>query len=185
MSLLVFVIPSHLLSLTGLYRILHFHHIYRSLKFLRIHGVETKSFSNALYYYSKAYFCQLSGSSVAIGNALQTARYEIQNHEEEDLKHTNYKMVWLYSSGKNTAGLYDPFEEIQKLKDNYKSGGKLNQTDATLSYLSHIMRKPVYAVYEQQRRRSSYASAKSDQSFIVHCLDSIMYLVSLSEISSL
>ena len=39
-------------------------------------------------------------------------------------------------------------------------------------YMSHIMRKPVYAICEQQRRRSA-------------CLDSIIPLVSISEISSL
>ena len=32
-----------------------------------------------------------------------------------------------------------------------------------LEYLSHIMRKPVYAICEQQRRRSACASAQSDQ----------------------
>ena len=31
------------------------------------------------------------------------------------------------------------------------------------SDLSHIMRKPVYAICEQQRRRSACASAQSDQ----------------------
>ena len=40
------------------------------------------------------------------------------------------------------------------------------------------MRKPVYAICEQQRR--SLISA-----FIVHCLDSIIPLVSISKISSL
>ena len=29
--------------------------------------------------------------------------------------------------------------------------------------MSHVMRKPVYAIYEQQRRRSACASAQSDQ----------------------
>ena len=29
--------------------------------------------------------------------------------------------------------------------------------------MSHIMRKPVYAIWEQQRRRSASASAQSDQ----------------------
>ena len=32
-----------------------------------------------------------------------------------------------------------------------------------LLYLSHVMRKPVYVIYEQQRRRSACASAQSDQ----------------------
>ena len=54
------------------------------------------------------------------------------------------------------------------------------------------MRKPVYAICEQQRRRSVCASMQSDQhprslisAFVVRCLDSIISLVSISEISSL
>ena len=43
--------------------------------------------------------------------------------------------------------------------------------------LSHIMRKPVYALCEQQRRRSA--------SFVIRCLKSLIPLVSISEISSL
>ena len=50
--------------------------------------------------------------------------------------------------------------------------------------MSHVMRKPVYAMCKQQRRRSAYASAQSDQRFVVRCLDSIS-LVSISEISRL
>ena len=42
--------------------------------------------------------------------------------------------------------------------------------------MSHIMRKPFYAVCEQQRCRSA---------FVVHCQDSIILLVSISEIWSL
>ena len=47
------------------------------------------------------------------------------------------------------------------------------------------MRKPVYAICEQQRRRSDCADAQSVSTFLVRCLDSIISLVSLSEISSL
>ena len=47
-----------------------------------------------------------------------------------------------------------------------------------LRYLSHVMRKPIYAICEQQRH--SLISA-----FVVHCLDSIIPLVSISKISSL
>ena len=54
-----------------------------------------------------------------------------------------------------------------------------------LYYLSHVMRKPVYALCEQQRRRSACASAQSDQHLCFRCLDSIIPLVSISEISSL
>ena len=46
------------------------------------------------------------------------------------------------------------------------------------------MRKPVYAICEQQRRRSACASAQSDQHFVVRCLDGVIPLVSISEISS-
>ena len=51
--------------------------------------------------------------------------------------------------------------------------------------MSHVMRKPVYAICEQQRCRSACASAQSDQHLVVRCLDSIIPLVSISEISSL
>ena len=47
------------------------------------------------------------------------------------------------------------------------------------------MRKPVYAICEQQRRRSACAFVQSDQHLVVRCLDSIIPLVSISEISSL
>ena len=33
------------------------------------------------------------------------------------------------------------------------------------SCMSHVIRKPVYAICEQQRRRSAWASAQSDQHF--------------------
>ena len=47
------------------------------------------------------------------------------------------------------------------------------------------MRNRVYAICEQQRRRSACASAQSDQRLFVRCLDSIIPLVSITEISSL
>ena len=46
-------------------------------------------------------------------------------------------------------------------------------------YLSHVMRKPVYAIWEQQRRRSACASMQSDSAFVVRRLDSIMSLPSI------
>ena len=49
------------------------------------------------------------------------------------------------------------------------------------------MRKPVYAICEQQRRISDCASAQFDQHFccsVVRCLDSLVPLVSISKISS-
>ena len=45
------------------------------------------------------------------------------------------------------------------------------------------MRKPAFAICEQQRRRSACSSTQSDHAFIVRCLDSIIPLVSISEIS--
>ena len=52
--------------------------------------------------------------------------------------------------------------------------------------MSHIMRKPVYAIWELQRRRSAPPNACSlISAFVFHCLDSILLLVYISEISSL
>ena len=50
--------------------------------------------------------------------------------------------------------------------------------------VSLIMRKPVFAPCEQQRRRSACASAQSDQRLCCR-LDNIIPLVSISKISSL
>ena len=48
------------------------------------------------------------------------------------------------------------------------------------------MKKPVYAICEQQRHISAWASAQSEIStFVVRCLDSIVSLVSISDISRL
>ena len=44
----------------------------------------------------------------------------------------------------------------------------------TFNYVSHIMRKPFFAICEQQRLRSACASVQSDQQFVVRCLDSII-----------
>ena len=51
-------------------------------------------------------------------------------------------------------------------------------------YMSHVMRKPVYAIGEQQRHRSACASAQSDQCLVVRCLDSITILA-IAEITRL
>ena len=47
------------------------------------------------------------------------------------------------------------------------------------------MRKPVYAICEQQMCRSACASAQSDQHLCFRCLDSIISLVSILAISCL
>ena len=39
----------------------------------------------------------------------------------------------------------------------------VRQINALIGHMSHVMRKPVYAICEQQRRRSACASAQSDQ----------------------
>ena len=54
-----------------------------------------------------------------------------------------------------------------------------------LKCMSHVMRKPVYAMCEQQKRRSACASMQSDQRLVVRCLDSILPLVSVSRLASL
>ena len=51
--------------------------------------------------------------------------------------------------------------------------------------MSLVMRKPVYTICKQQRCRSACAYAQSDSTFVVCCLDSMMFLVSISDISSL
>ena len=56
-------------------------------------------------------------------------------------------------------------------------------------HMSHVMRKPVYAICEQQMRRSGADQPAHSRSlisaFVVRCLDSIISLVSIYEISSL
>ena len=51
--------------------------------------------------------------------------------------------------------------------------------------LSLVMRKPVFARCEQQRRRSACASAQSDQRLCFRCLGSIIPLLAIAEISRL
>ena len=42
-------------------------------------------------------------------------------------------------------------------------GCKVTQCSLAQNDMSHVMRKPVYAICEQQRRRSACASVQSDQ----------------------
>ena len=51
--------------------------------------------------------------------------------------------------------------------------------------MSHAMRKPVYALCEQQKRRSACASAQSDQRLCFRCLDIMIALLSIADVSSL
>ena len=66
----------------------------------------------------------------------------------------------------------------QTLKKMSKACLKKREKSATLSELSHVMRKPVYAIFQQQRRRSACASAQSARSlistFVVGCLETII-----------
>ena len=50
--------------------------------------------------------------------------------------------------------------------------------------MSHVMRKPVFSICEQQRRRSAHPRSLLS-TFIVRCLDSIIPLVSILAISCL
>ena len=50
-------------------------------------------------------------------------------------------------------------------------------------YTIHVMRKPVYAICEQQRCRSACASTPSYQHLCFRCLDSIIPLLAIAEIS--
>ena len=49
--------------------------------------------------------------------------------------------------------------------------------------LSHVTRKLVFAICEQQRRRSACASAQSDQRLFVRCMNSIIPILAVTEIS--
>ena len=52
-------------------------------------------------------------------------------------------------------------------------------------YMSLIMRKPVLAICEQQRRKSACASSQSVQHLCFRCLDSIIHLLAISKSSRL
>ena len=74
--------------------------------------------------------------------------------------------------------------ENARLVINFLSAEAL-QIDEKQNNLSNVMRKPVFAICEQQRRRSACASANSDQHLCFRCLNSIISQVSISKISSL
>ena len=69
--------------------------------------------------------------------------------------------------------------------DTAKSSGKIPPDYAVsviVVKMSHVMRKPVYAICEQQRRGPAYTSTQSGQH--LRCLDSRISLVSISEIQA-
>ena len=51
--------------------------------------------------------------------------------------------------------------------------------------MSYVVRKPVYAICDQQRRRSAAHPCSLISAFVVRCLDSIIPRVFISKISSL
>ena len=53
-----------------------------------------------------------------------------------------------------------------------------------VSCMSHIMANPDFAIYEQQRRKQPAHSRSQINGFVIRYLDSIIHLVSTSEISS-
>ena len=55
----------------------------------------------------------------------------------------------------------------------------------SIHYLSLVMKKPVFTLFEQQRRRSACTSTQSDQHLCCSLLSSEIPVVSISEISSL
>ena len=57
------------------------------------------------------------------------------------------------------------------------------RTENNKDKMSHVIRKPVYTICEQQRRRSACASPSLISAFIVHCLDCIIPLLAIVEIS--
>ena len=84
-------------------------------------------------------------------------------HEDVSLKRwwciPNYLDCWLWILFKNN--------NRDTKKQNY--------------HMSHVVRKPVFAICEQQRRRSACESAQSDQRLCFRCLDSIISKLSKSK----
>ena len=76
---------------------------------------------------------------------------------------------------------------LLKFQDNNSNNFRCPSTIfmVKLPKLSHIMRKPAFAICKQQSRRSACASAQSDQRLCFHCLDSIISQIAIAEISRL
>ena len=51
-------------------------------------------------------------------------------------------------------------------------------------YMDLDMRKPVFRVCEKQRRRPACTLAQSDQCFVIHILESIIYKLATSKVSN-
>ena len=60
---------------------------------------------------------------------------------------------------------------------------KKKRTELHENKMSDVMRKPFYAICEQQRRRSACASAQSNQRLCFRCLDRIIPLLAIAEIA--
>ena len=82
-------------------------------------------------------------------------------------KKRNTYVTWQYVIIKN-AGIPNEFHFIVSLYNHY---------------LSHVMRKPVYAICKQQRRRSACASAQSDQRLCC-CIISSFYIRNFKPLTS-
>ena len=52
-------------------------------------------------------------------------------------------------------------------------------------HMSHLTRKPVFAICQQQKRRSACAFVQSDQPFVVRCYDSIIPILIILAISTI
>ena len=72
----------------------------------------------------------------------------------------------------NYRNLYFNYHQIPTLSDSL-----------VCEYMNRVMRKPVYAICKQQRRRSAYTSMQSDQHLHCRCLDSTIPLLAIAEIS--
>ena len=86
-------------------------------------------------------------------------------------------------SSTDFVGDYDQYyqDDIERACQRIYDMHEIIKQHAAKDNLSHVMRKPVYAICEQQRRRSACASAHSDQRVCY----SLPPLVSISEMSSL
>ena len=79
----------------------------------------------------------------------------------------------------------DSLEQTKSTSRTPMSPTKDRACTSVRAHMSHVMRKPVCAIFERQRRRSACSSVQSDLYHFFCCLDSIIPLISISEISSL
>ena len=81
--------------------------------------------------------------------------------------------------------LFFPLNLLQQSRTKFLSTGKIwNKICEYMLYMSHIMRKPIYAIYDKGADQLAHLR-RLISVFVVRCLDSIVPLVSISQISSL